>query len=170
MNAKSRLVALGEIIGVHGIRGWVKVHSDTEPRERILEYPRWHLSPDGENWREVQVLDGRRQGKSVIASLEGADDRDRALALVGARIAVPREALPETGRGEYYWADLEGLGVINRDGRELGRVRGLIRTGANDVLVLAGERERLVPFVMGRYVLSVDLDAGEVRVDWDEEF
>jgi len=170
MTPGDRLVLLGEIIGVHGVQGWVKVHSDTEPREGILEYPVWHLSTRDGEWQPARLLEGRRQGKSVIASLEGVGDRDLARALIGTRVAVRRDEVPAPDRGEYYWADLEGLQVINREGRDLGRVRSLLRTGANDVMVLAGERERLVPFVLDWYVLSVDLDAGLIRVDWDEEF
>lgn len=165
-----RLIALGEIVGVHGIRGWVKVFSHTEPRERILDYGPWLLDAGVDGGREAAVLEGARHGRGVIARLQGCDDPERARALIGATISVPRDRLPPPAEGEYYWADLEGLRVVNEAGVELGTVKTLFRTGANDVMVVAGERDRLVPFVQGRYVLDVDFAAGVIRVDWDETF
>lgn len=167
--AEKRLVPLGWVSGVFGVQGWVKVHSHTEPRERILEYGPWRLKEDDGDWREVAVLDGRRQGRTVVACLEGVEDRDQARALNGAEIAVPRDRLPPPGEGEYYWTDLEGLSVATLEGRELGRVEHLFRTGANDVMVVAGERERLIPFVLDTFVRDVDFEAGLIRVDWDPE-
>lgn len=164
-----RLITLGEINGVFGVQGWVKVYSFTEPRERILAYGPWRLRTADGDWREIAVLDGRRQGQAVVAALEGVDDRDQALALNGAEIAVTRDRLPPPAEGEYYWADLEGMQVVTLDNEDLGRVRSLFRTGANDVMVVAGERERLVPFVTDRFVREVDFDAGVIRVDWDPE-
>lgn len=167
---RDRLVTLGEIVGVRGIRGWVKVYSYTEPRERILEYGPWQLDAGGDERREAVVMEGRRQGRGVIARLEGVTDRDQARALIGARIQARRSQLPPPAEGEFYWTDLEGLRVVNADGVDLGRVKSLFRTGANDVMVVAGDRERLVPFVQGQYVKEVDLDAGEIRVEWEADF
>ena len=159
-------VVLGRISGLFGVRGWVKVYSYTEPREAVLDYPRWLLSgKDG--WHEVTIAEGQRHGKTVVARVDGYVDRDRAAELVGAEIAVPREALPETQKGQFYWSDLEGLRVVRPDGTELGRVAYLLETGANDVMVVKGEQERLIPFVMGKVVLGVDLAAGRIDVDWE---
>lgn len=165
-NPKEDLVPLGYIAGVHGTLGWVKVYSWTDPREAILDYPYWLL---GDGQERFELRDGRRQGKSLLAALSGIEDRNDAEARVGQAIAVPRGDLPAPERGQYYWADLEGLEVVNTDGVMLGRVRRLLETGANDVLVLEGERERLVPWVPGRYVKSVDLETGRMVVDWDPE-
>ena len=164
-----RLVTLGRVSGVHGVRGWVKVYSDTSPRENIVGYSPWYLRREGRTER-VDVLSGRLQGKLVVASLAGIDDRDQAEALVGAEIAVPRAALPATRQGEYYWADLVGLAVVNRQGIELGRIERLFETGANDVIVVAGDRERLIPYIWRQVVREVDLDDGRMIVDWDEDF
>ena len=159
-------VVLGRISGLFGVRGWVKVYSYTEPREAVLQYDRWLLSgKDG--WQEATVAEGQRHGKTVIARIDGYVDRDQAAALVGTEIAVPRGALPETGKDQYYWSDLEGLRVVHRDGTELGRVSHLLETGANDVMVVEGEQERLIPFVMDKVVIGVDLDKGEIEVDWE---
>lgn len=151
------------------MNGWVKVYSYTEPRENILRYRPWYLG-SGDDWQAYSLAEGRRHGKGVIARLSGCDDRDQAAALMNREIGVTREQLPETAPGEYYWQDLIGLQVVNLDGDRLGRVDSLIETGAHDVLVISGERERLIPFVMERIVADVDLQRGVIRVDWDRDF
>lgn len=157
---------MGRIAGLFGVQGWVKVYSYTEPREAVLNYDRWLLgSKDG--WQEAQVAEGQRHGKTVIARIDGYVDRDQAAELVGADIGVPREALPQTEDGQYYWSDLEGLTVLHRDGTRLGEVAYLLETGANDVMVVKGEQERLIPFVIDKVVLGVDLANGEIEVDWE---
>ncbi len=165
----SKMVPLGRISGVFGIRGWVKVHSDTAPRDNILSYSPWYLQR-GEDWEARKLLDGHPQGKGLVARLQGCGDRDQAAALIGCLIAVPRDRLPALNPDEYYWDDLEGLLVVNAEGVELGRVSHLFATGANDVMVVRGERERLLPWVWGRVILEADLEAGLIRVDWDQDF
>lgn len=160
---------MGKIVGLFGVRGWVKVFSHTRPKEAILGYRRW-LVRGKEGWREIDMAEGRAQGKGLVARLEGIADRDAAAELVGADIGVTLTQLPKPKMGEYYWAQLEGLKVVNLEGEELGAVSHLFDTGANDVLVVKqGRRERLIPFT--KYaVRDVDLDAGTMRVDWDKEF
>ncbi|MCP4696657.1 MAG: ribosome maturation factor RimM [Gammaproteobacteria bacterium] len=156
---------LGRIHGLYGVKGWVKVFSYTEPKENILNYSPWLLR------RQMrEVLEGRIQGKGIIARLADCADRDQATALLGAEIYVPRERFSPLEAGEYYWTDLIGLTVINREGTTLGRVQGLLETGANDVLAVLGERERLLPFVPDRVVLEVNLAQGFLKVDWDPEY
>jgi len=164
----SRWVVLGRVSGLFGVRGWVKVFSDTAPRENILGYPRWYLQRDGD-WRSYDLLDGRRQGKAVVARLEGCDDRDQAAELIGADIAIRRDQLPPVRAGEYYWTDLQDLRVETLDGIDLGKVDHLFETGANDVLVVNGDRQRLIPFIDG-VIGEIDLDAGRIQVDWDPDF
>ena len=157
---------LGRISGLFGVKGWVKVYSYTEPREAVLNYDRWLLS--GKNgWQEATVAEGQRHGKTVIVRINGYDDRDQAAGLIGTEIGVPRDELPEADSDHYYWSDLEGLSVVHRDGTEIGKVDHLLETGANDVMVVKGETVRLVPFVMDKVVLGVDLVKGEIRVDWE---
>jgi 16S rRNA processing protein RimM len=165
-----RLVTLGRISGAYGVQGWVRVQSETSPRENILRYSPWCLVR-GER-RELRDLDGgRMQGKSVVAKLSGCDDRDAAEALVGAEIAISRAQLPATTEpGEYYWVDLVGLEVRTLDGVVLGHVERLFETGANDVIVVQGDRERLIPYLWQQVVRDVDLETGVMRVDWDPEF
>jgi len=142
------------------------VYSYTEPREAVLNYDRWLLTGNN-GWQEATVAEGQRHGKTVIVRINGYDDRDQAAGLIGTEIGVPRDELPETDSDHYYWSDLEGLSVVHRDGTELGKVDHLLETGANDVMVVKGETERLVPFVMDKVVLGVDLAKGEIRVDWE---
>ena len=135
--------------------------------EAILQYQPWLL---GEDKKPVKIVDGRKQGKGIAALLPGFADREQAATLIGTQIFVGRDQLPATGKDEYYWSDLEGLEVTTTKGELLGRVDKLMETGANDVLVIMGDREHLVPFVQGQYVLSVDLENGVMVVDWDPEF
>jgi 16S rRNA processing protein RimM len=158
-------LVVGKIVGLHGVGGWVKLESWTQPRTRIFAYQPWRV---GE--REISGARGHEQGKGLIAKLPGCEDRDAAAALVGAVIQVPRSVLPKPKRGEFYWVDLEGLEVITAGGKSLGKVSHLFATGANDVLVVNGERERLIPYVTGQFVKKVDLDAGCITVDWDPDF
>jgi 16S rRNA processing protein RimM len=167
VNSAHKQVAIGYISAVHGIKGWVKVHSWTRPMEAILEYQPWLL---GEDRKPVKIVDGRKQGKGLAALLPGYDDREQATALVGQQIFVGRDQMPPTEDGEYYWSDLEGLEVHTISGVVLGRVDRMMETGANDVLVVRGDRERLVPFIQGQYVMRVDLEAGLIVVDWDPDF
>ena len=167
--ADQELLELGKISGVFGVKGWVKVYSDTDPREGITGYSPWLVKHKGQ-WREFEVEDGQRQGKTVIAKLKGIDDRDQAMLLTGAVIAIHPGQLEELGDNEYYWHQLENLRVINTEGVELGKVDHMMETGANDVMVLKGDRERLIPFTQGHAVVSVDLSAGVITVDWDPDF
>ena len=166
---ESQRVDLGRIAAAFGVKGWVKLQSWTEPPEKIIAYRPWLLERSGA-WREGQVAEGRAHGNGVIARLEGVTDRDQAATLAGTNIAVYRKQLPALQSGQYYWVDLIGLEVRLEDGRSLGRVQGLMATGANDVLVVRGERERLIPFIRGQVVKQVDSDAGLIRVDWDPDF
>ena len=151
-----------------GIAGWVKIESFTEPRENILRYRPWTLVHGGVE-TEVAKPQGRTQGKGFVAKLPQADDRDQAAALLGAEIFIDRAQLPKAEEGEIYWADLEGLEVVLEDGTVLGNVSHLFPTGANDVIVVRGTRERLIPYVTD-VVKSVDLEAKRITVDWDPDF
>jgi 16S rRNA processing protein RimM len=171
MVAAGRRVLIGRIVGLHGVQGWLKIESWAEPRMRIFDYQPWLIGTAPGVEMKVSGATGRPQGKGMVAQLPGVDDREQAAALVGNDIYVAREQLPAAAEGEYYWVDLEGLEVVTTEGVALGRVSHLFATGANDVVVVRnGERERLIPFIQGSYVRSVDLSAGRMVVDWDPEF
>jgi 16S rRNA processing protein RimM len=168
------LVVLGKIVSVHGVRGEVKVYSFTDPVDNVLEYRRWTLRRDSEV-KQVELASGRLQGKVLVAKLKGLDDREVARSFAGFEICVPRSELPELSDGEFYWYQLEGLRVIDQAGQLLGKIDHLFETGANDVMVVKpcidslDQRERLLPYTE-QCVLSIDLAAGEMRVDWDADF
>ncbi|MGA9855791.1 MAG: ribosome maturation factor RimM [Gammaproteobacteria bacterium] len=166
---ESRRIVIGKVTGHFGVKGWIKIQSWTEPREKVVDYRPWLLERGGE-WQEWQVVEGRIHGKSVIARLQGVANREQAAALIGVSIAIRRDQLAATKPGEYYWDDLMGLRVLLADGRELGTVKNLLATGANDVLVVQGTREHLIPFIRGRVIKAVDLGARVMRVDWDPDF
>ena len=174
-------VVVGKISGVFGVRGWVRVFSYTEPRENILHYEPWLLGSlcgDGsseaaqptDDWQTWRPARGRRHGKGLVVCLDGCAGREQALALVGLHVAVRRTQLPPTRENEFYWADLIGLVAQDTDGVRLGRVERLFETGANDVMVVGGERQRLIPYIWGRVVKRVDLEGGVITVDWDAAF
>ncbi|GAW87053.1 16S rRNA processing protein RimM [Bathymodiolus platifrons methanotrophic gill symbiont] len=163
------LVSVGKVSGIFGVRGWIKVYSYTEIRENILTYSPWILRK-GKESKSVRVIDGRRHGKTVVACLEGLNDRDEAAELNGWEILINADQLPKARQGEYYWTDLVGLRVMTVDGIDFGTVEQMLETGANDVVVVSGERERLIPFLQGQTIINIDLLAGEMLVDWDADF
>ena len=167
--AVERRVLMGRVVGVFGVRGWLKIESYSEPRDRLFSYRPWLIGRAGA-LREVVPAELREQGKNVVVRLPGCDTVEQAQELLGEEIWVPRASLPAPPPGEYYWADLEGLFVVTSEGVQLGRISHMIDTGANDVMVVRGERERLLPFTPGHAVVSVDIEAGRVVVDWDPEF
>jgi 16S rRNA processing protein RimM len=159
---------MGRILAPFGVKGWVKVQPNTAEVRNLLAYRSWWVGQEGD-WSEILVAEAKVQGDTVVARLAGCDDRDAAATLRGKTVAVPRAALPAAKSGEYYWADLIGLAVVNEDALELGRVVGMLETGANDVLVVLGERERLIPFI-ATVIREVDLGSGVVRVDWAADY
>lgn len=166
---KSRVV-IGAVAGSYGVRGWVKVRSFTDPPQNILRYQPWWLEGKGLT-RACEVLQGKPQGHGfVVAAVQGIETPEEAQLLKGCQVTVDRACFPPPAAGEYYQVDLLGLTVRNLDGCVLGTVNEVFETGANDVLVVSGERERLIPFVQPDTVRSVDLDGGLIEVDWDEDF
>ena len=160
---------MGRVTGPYGVRGWIKVRPFTETAEGLVAHAKWWVGREGE-WREVTVADAAAHSGQVVALLEGLADRERAAALKGMEVAVPRDAFPETDEGEYYWADLIGLKVANLQGDELGEVAEVFSNGAQDVLrVVEDGHERLIPFVAA-VVGRVDLADARIEVDWGKDW
>ena len=172
-SADERLV-IGRIGGPYGIRGWVKIRSFTEPMEGLLDYRNYHIKRQGV-WGAVQLEEGRRHGKGLVARLRGVDSRDAAEAVAGCEVAVAAAELPPLQEDEFYWHQLQGLEVCC-GGELLGRVDHLLETGANDVLVVTpcpgsrDRRERLIPWLWGSVVTRVSLTEACLEVDWDPEY
>ena len=162
-------VAMGYIKGVFGIKGWLKIAANTEYSDSLLDYPEWQLVKDGKTvvvtLEEGKVVNGELQVK-----FEGINDRDLAFSLRGYTIEIPREAFAPTEEGEYYWADLVGMTVVNKDHTVLGKVSNLMETGANDVLVVNGKYGQiLIPFV-SQYIETVDTGSKTITADWGLDY
>ncbi|EED39044.1 16S rRNA processing protein RimM [Stenotrophomonas sp. SKA14] len=165
-----RRILLGRVVGAFGVRGEIKLESWTEPRSAIFRYQPWIVrSPSGVE-TTIEGVRGRDSGKHLVARFPGVEDRDTVEAMHGTEVYVARSALPPPKPDEYYWVDLEGLDVKTTEGVALGQVSHLFSTGANDVVVVRGDRERMIPFVQPDFVKSVDFEANLVVVDWDPEF
>lgn len=163
-------VVMGRVAAPYAVKGWLKVQPFTEYVDGLLDYPTWWLGRKS-TWQEYRVLEGKVHGQTLLVQLEGVDDRDAAERMQGMDIAVMREELPAAEEGEYYWDDLIGLAVVNLEGVTLGKVTGLLETGAHEVLRVKDEggEERLIPFVEA-YVREVDTAAGRIEVDWGLDY
>lgn len=170
MTDPTRRILVGRIHGAFGVRGEVKLESLTEPQGNLVRYQPWILRDAAGREREVSAAKARPGGKGLIGTLPGVEDRDAADALRGAELFVPRSALPPPKDGEFYWIDLEGLRVENLDGVDFGKAAFVFSNGANDVLVVRGDRERMIPWLRPDFVRELDFDAGRILVDWDADF
>ena len=158
--AAEEKLLVGKVTGVYGVKGWIKVYSWTEPRENITRYQPWYIKKASDSdWQQLSLESGRRHGKTVIAKIEGIDDRNEAMLLTGMDIAIDASRLEPLGEDEFYWRELIGLRVITPQGDCLGEVQEMMETGANDVLVIRGEQGPLylVPWALDDTVLAVDL-------------
>ena len=164
---------MGRIVAPYGIFGWVKILPDTETIDGLFDYDTWWLGRD-DSWQEVEIETAKVHNDVIVAKLVGVDDRDAALRCKGKQVAVPRAQLPEADADEYYWSDLIGVSVKNKQDIDFGIITDVFETGANDVLVVNIEgapkaNERLIPFIAD-VVLEVDITAKTMLVDWDAEF
>ena len=159
---------MGRVSAPFGVQGWIKLRTFTEAADGLADHSLWWMrTPDG--WKSVKVEDFAARPAATVAKLEGVDDRDAALALRGFEVAVTREALGEAEEGTIYWRDLIGLQVANLRGEPMGEVEVMFETGETSVLVVKGERERMIPFVP-EYVKAVDREARRITVDWEAEY
>lgn len=174
----SNLIDVGKLSAPHGIKGWVKVHSQTEPPANIFSYQPWYLKTK-HGVKPVELLEWKAQGKGFVALVKGIDDRNQAESLCPVGISVERSLLPTLEEGDYYWHELQTCRVVsqyNGNSVDLGVVQRILPTGANDVLIVLGDdlsidqAERLIPYVPGQFVQKVDLDKKCITVDWDPDF
>ena len=176
-------VEVGRVIGAWGIKGAIKVLPFSSAPEALFSTKRWHIRPavvqrpvsiSAVPMPELlRVVQAREHGDGIVANVQDVDDRTAAEALAGARVFISRTSFPTPDENEFYWVDLIGLDVVNREGLALGTVVGLIETGPHCVLRIhphgkaevAVSEECLVPFV-GAYVDDVDREARRITVDW----
>lgn len=167
-------VELGKVVGVWGVKGWIKLHSYTRDRVDIAQYATWYLQEPRKKGEPVafNVLSCREQGQGIAAQLEGMTDRDQAMAMNGQKILVKQEDLPALPDGEYYWQQLIGLDVFNEQTR-IGVIGSILETGANDVLVVEqaqkDQSDVLIPYT-DDVVIGVDLEQGAMQVNWDPSY
>ena len=162
-------ILVGKISNPHGIKGWVKVISFTDPIENILSYKKWTIS-DNQTKKTYCLEDSRIQGNKIVIKLEGVNNRDDADLLKNLQIEVNRSDLPKLDENSYYWEDLVDFNVIDINGMHVGKVDSLFRTGSNDVLVIINKTKQrlLVPFIMEEVIKYVDLDKELISIDWAE--
>ena len=167
-------VELGKIVGVWGVKGWVKLHSYTRNRVDIAKYSTWYLQEPRKKTDPVaiNVISCREQAQGIVAQLDGVVDRDQATAMNGQTIFVKKTDLPKLPKGEFYWQQLIGLDVVNNE-RKIGVVSSILETGANDVLVIKQEQEGqadvLIPYT-DHAVTDIDIEKGTMIVDWDPSY
>lgn len=162
------LVIIGKIISAYGVKGWVKIRPFTETAKNFIQYRTQFLSRNQKDWNSVEIKEIKIQGQDVVADI-GLTDRDQSISRKGYFLAIERDQLPQLPENEFYWDDLIGLNVIDLDHLGLGKVVGLIETGANDVLVVSGDKERLIPYIP-QVIKKVDIHNQLIEVDWDKEF
>lgn len=159
---------MARVVSAVGILGWIKLRTFTEDPARLGEIGHWLLrTPQG--WREMAVEEFAVRPNGTAAKLAGCGDRDAAGRLKGADVAVRREALGDAEEGTMYWVDLVGLEVVEESGEKLGQVESFFATGETSVMVVAGPKERLIPFIPG-YVKSVDRAAKRITVEWKADY
>ena len=159
---------MGRISAPFGIKGWIKLQPFTAAPENLQAYSHWWIGASGQ-WQKYRVEGMQVHSAAVVVKLAGCEDRNAAALFRGREIAVPRDALPDTAANEFYWSDLIGLKVVNAENEDLGTVSEVFATGANDVLVVQGDRERLIPFT-AEVVKQVELAGGVIRVDWGRDY
>jgi 16S rRNA processing protein RimM len=159
---------MGRVAGSYGVRGWLKVAPAAGAQQDLAGANEWWIGADADAHR-YQVGAAKVHGGTVVGKLVGVETREQALALKGRAVAVQREALPEPEEGKYYLADLVGLEVVNEQGAALGVVTRTYSNGAHDVIEVAGDRTRLIPWVAA-VVKQVDLRERMVRVEWGADW
>lgn len=162
-------IIIGKVNGFHGVKGFIKVFSETRPREGVLQYSRFFFKKGGQ-WQEIEVETGQKHSKHILLKFVGYDSRDAVEPLLGTELFIEREDMPEPNDDEVYWVDLYGLKVINHEGVELGVIDDIFETGANDVMAVKnGKEEILIPYSLEYIIMEINLEEGYIQVDWDEE-
>lgn len=180
VNDADELVVIGKITAVYGVKGWVKIHSLTEPMENFVSYQGYYLER-ADQWEAVEFDQIKRHSKGLVGLVEGVTNRDQAKRYCQCNIAVPASEMAKLDDGQFYWYQLEGLQVWTAEpegnkGSLLGTLDHMMETGANDVLVVKAskesidKRERLIPYLPDQVIKNIDIDAGFITVDWDPEF
>lgn len=166
--SNTNYIIMGRFGSVYGVKGWIRVHSYTDPITNLLDYPHWFVEHT-KQWQPLNIEASKTHGDGLIIKLSDIDDRDEVRRYTNDYIAIPKQDLPKLEPGEYYYHDLIELTVVTKDGIELGRIIDVFNTGSNDVFVVQNGRERLIPRTKD-VVLEINLEQQQITVDWDPEF
>lgn len=162
------MVIIGRLGTSHGVTGWLKLYSFTDPISKIFEYSDWQISHGGK-WISLHLQEYKIQGAQLLVKFAECTDREVARTYTNNEIGIPRSILPTTQKDDYYWHDLIGLKVFNQRGVDFGCVQQLLETEAYDLMMMQGDRVRYIPFTK-KTVCTVDLENKKIIVDWDENF
>ena len=162
-------IVMGKILGPHGIKGWIKIHPFTEKKDSLIDHKILMASKDEKLWQSFEVESMDVGDKFILAKFKGVDDRNAAEELNKFFISLDKSSLPKLDENNYYWHELIGLEVKNNAGMHFGKVDSLIETGANDVLVVLGDKEYLIPYIK-QVILEVNLETNMIRVDWQDDY
>jgi 16S rRNA processing protein RimM len=168
-------LVLGQVGKLHGVKGWVKVRSFTEENSAILQHRQFRGEKNGV-FSNFEVEAHRNQPNGLVVKFKNFDDPESVIDIVGMTLSVKVKQLPALEVGEFYWHQLEGLRVLNLQGENFGIVKKMLQTGANDVVVVKpvdsslDNRERLIPWVRGDVIKSIDVEKGELIVSWLSDY
>lgn len=160
-------IKIGKVGSTYGVHGWLKIQSYTEFGASILDYKPWYLTNHREQKEIIDIEASKTHGNGLIVKFKGVNSPEEARKLTGKIIEIDRSLLPILPKNEFYWSDLEGLTVINKNGVVLGKVIYLMATGSNDVLVIKGDKEYAIPYLIDRVIINIDLENREIHVDWE---
>ena len=163
-------IIIGQLGRAHGVKGWMKFHAFTESVDSMMSYDHLFIEDIKNTFEPFDFEDIKLQGNGIIVKIKGIDDPESIDRYKNKKIAILRKDLPELEKGEYYWTDLEGLEVFDKQGEKLGVVDYVFNTGPNDVLAVKGEKQHLIPFLQGNVILEIDLENKKIHVDWDKDF
>jgi len=167
MNTDSRIL-IGKVSGCFGVKGWLKIFSYSDPRENITSYESWII---GDIY--YKDVESKKNGKLIVAKLKGINNKESAMNFIGQKIEIEPQQLAQLNNNQFYWRDLIGLTVSNNKGITFGCIKNMLETGANDVIIVQGERQRLIPFIMdgsqNQTIISVNLNTKTMVVDWHED-
>jgi 16S rRNA processing protein RimM len=169
-DSQDEFVIVGKFGASYGVKGWIKVFSDTDPKDAILDYEPWFIETNSGQWEEIKISEARFHSKCVIAHIEGCNAKEETPAYTNKLMAVKQSQLAKLDNDQFYWSELKDMQVMNTEDIVLGKVDHLFEAGANDILVVKGERKHLIPFIWKEFIKSVDRETKTIIVDWDSEF
>ncbi|MDP3705585.1 MAG: ribosome maturation factor RimM [Legionellaceae bacterium] len=169
MDNDNSWIVIGRFGRPQGLKGFIRVISFTEPQQNIVSYTPWYIKLDGA-WQPVKLLEIEKHSKFILVQVDGYQQREQVSLLTNIDIVVQRAKLPSLPPGDYYWHELTGMKVVNKEGLLLGDVTDIVATGSNDVLVVVGEKRHLIPYLLGEYVINIDDNQRLITVDWDADF